>query len=159
MLKWMRKRLSRDEGFTLIELMVVVLIIAVLVAIAIPSFLGFRDRAQDRSAQSDVRSAVLAEKGYFTDTEEYTDDDVALKEFIPTLPVVNGAIDDDNVYAEMVSTSLVCLHRKSASGTVFSARLSGDTATGYASEPKATPVVIPDCNNAGAWNTDPTIGW
>ena len=40
MMKLMRKRLSSDKGFTLIELMVVVLIIAVLIAIAIPSFIG-----------------------------------------------------------------------------------------------------------------------
>ena len=45
-----RRGLRRDEGFTLIELMVVVMIIAVLIAIAIPSFLGFRSSAQDRSA-------------------------------------------------------------------------------------------------------------
>ncbi|MFH2071311.1 MAG: prepilin-type N-terminal cleavage/methylation domain-containing protein, partial [Actinomycetota bacterium] len=46
MLKTIRRSLSRDEGFTLIELMVVVMIIAVLIAIAIPSFLGFRKSAQ-----------------------------------------------------------------------------------------------------------------
>jgi len=56
MMKAIRHRLSRDEGFTLIELMVVVMIIAVLIAIAIPSFLGFRKSAQDRSAQSELRS-------------------------------------------------------------------------------------------------------
>ena len=45
MMKAIRKRLAADEGFTLIELMVVVMIIAVLIAIAIPSFLGFRKSA------------------------------------------------------------------------------------------------------------------
>ena len=46
-----------DEGFTLIELMVVVLIIAILIAIAIPTFLGARQRAQDRATQADLRNA------------------------------------------------------------------------------------------------------
>ena len=53
---WERRR--DEEGFTLIELMVVVLIIAILIAIAIPTFLGARPRAQDRAAQP--RSAFQA---------------------------------------------------------------------------------------------------
>jgi type IV pilus assembly protein PilA len=59
---------SRDDrGFTLIELMVVVLIIAILIAIAIPTFLGAQDRARDRGAQSDLRNAVTAAKRIATD--------------------------------------------------------------------------------------------
>ena len=62
----------QDEGFTLIELMVVVLIIAILIAIAIPTFLGARKRAQDRAAQSSLRNTVTAAKAIFTDEETYT---------------------------------------------------------------------------------------
>ena len=59
MLTSLRPKLHNDEdGFTLIELMVVVLIIAILIAIAIPTFLGAQDRARDRGAQSDLRNAV-----------------------------------------------------------------------------------------------------
>src|SRR3954471_6267438 len=66
---------SRDEedGFTLIELMVVVLIIAILIAIAIPTFLGARQRAQDRAVQSNLRNALTAEKTYYTDNQTYGD--------------------------------------------------------------------------------------
>ena len=76
----LRKRLEgqTEEGFTLIELMVVVLIIAILLAIAIPSFLGARGKAQDRAAQSNVRNALTAEKTYFTDNQSYTDVATAL---------------------------------------------------------------------------------
>ena len=61
-------RSTTDErGFTLIELMVVVLIIAILIAIAIPTFLGAQDRARDRGTQSDLRNALTAAKVAATD--------------------------------------------------------------------------------------------
>ena len=61
-----------DGGFTLIELMVVVLIIAILIAIAIPTFLGARTRAQDRAAQTSLHNALTAAKVLYTDTQDYS---------------------------------------------------------------------------------------
>jgi type IV pilus assembly protein PilA len=68
----LKARRDREEGFTLIELMVVVLIIAILIAIAIPTFLGARQRAEDRAAQSSARNALTAAKTIFTDSQSYT---------------------------------------------------------------------------------------
>ena len=68
----LKSRRDDEEGFTLIELMVVVLIIAILIAIAIPTFLGARERAQDRAAQSNLRNALTAEKTSYTDDETFT---------------------------------------------------------------------------------------
>lgn len=75
MLQNMVKRIKRQEGFTLVELLIVVAIIAILAAIAIPQFSKYRMRSYKSEVDSDTKNAYTAAQAYLTDNSgEMVDD-------------------------------------------------------------------------------------
>lgn len=75
----MRRAISkREEGFTLIEILVVMIIIGILAAIAIPVFLGQRKSANDATTVSDVKNASTSEEAFFSENGKYTNNTTAL---------------------------------------------------------------------------------
>ena len=68
---WMRQRVRDEKGFTLIELLVVIIIICILLAIAVPSYLGFRDRAANNAAKANLRAALPSAEAFYADNSTY----------------------------------------------------------------------------------------
>ncbi len=103
MMTKIRKRLAGGEGgFTLIELLVVIIIIAILAAIAIPTFLGQRNKAHDAAAKSLVRNAMTAIESNYVDTrtfENMSPDDLKAIEPSITFAAATGAAQNPSALA------------------------------------------------------------
>lgn len=78
-----------DSGFTLIELMIVIAIIGILAAIAIPNFMSYQKRSFDATAQSDLKNAMTTQEAYFQAYENYADSNTKLRNsgFITTAKI------------------------------------------------------------------------
>lgn len=117
-----RRARPGEDGFTLVELMVVVVVVAALLAVAIPSMLTARGRAEDRAAQGRLRTGYAAEKLHYlgqTNGATYTADPAALSALEPSVAFEPGApAESDRVYVTLSAGSPATLYlaAKSTSG-------------------------------------------
>ena len=153
----LRERAQDEKGFTLIELLVVILIIGILAAIALPAFLGQRQKGQDSAAKSNARNVVSQMESCFTQNESYTGCDTAVVGDPAGLPVVaagSEAAGNVSVAAAASGTQYtVIATSKAKTGaanhtfTIVHDQSSGDTRT-------CTPAGKGGCGgsgNSGTW--------
>ena len=135
-----------EQGFTLIEMMMVVAIVAILIGIAIPTVLSTRPRAQDSVAESEARQALKAERILFTDKQAFSDNPADAHSVEPAFAYTNSpppAAGSNQVYLKAYGTPATTLvvGTRSASGICFWMR---DRPTGpgteyLANDCRATP--------------------
>lgn len=110
---------ASERGFTLPELVAVVAILAILSAIAIPTFLSSRRRGWDGQAKALVRSGLAAERTYYVDHQAYTADAAALRRIEPNLNLATTDADQNGVMVAVVSDQVVVVTSTSRSGRRF----------------------------------------
>jgi type IV pilus assembly protein PilA len=114
---------EHEAGFTLIELMMVVLIIAILMAVMLPMFLGARARANDRAMQTSLRNAVTAARAVYVDGQDYTQATPARlnAEGVPVKFVAATATpqSQNEISDNPATTTYIVMSGLSKSGTCF----------------------------------------
>ena len=102
----MLSKMKRNQkGFTLIELMIVVAIIGILAAIAIPQFASYRQRAQDSAAKSALKNVATAQEDYYQENDTYADALNKLTSFSPE-PSVSVTLAGANLTTSWSATAI-----------------------------------------------------
>jgi len=151
MLKRFRERAGSESGFTLVELLVVMLILGILAAIAIPAFFNQREKANDAAKKTEARTMQTAAETYATDNNGLYDPPGAAIMTVAALtaiePTIGDGAGDPVVTVPAPDEFVVRSAPADNSGNVFSITRSGDGTT----DRTCTTAGTGGCPSNGSW--------
>jgi type IV pilus assembly protein PilA len=156
------KLIEREAGFSLVELLVVVMVIGILVAIAVPSFLGAQGSAKTKAATSNLRTALSSAKTVQTEEETYLVTDVAttvtkLEAAEPSLVWQEAPATEPEQISVVADTDTAALATRSKDGHCYYVVDDVSSVTGGVTYGKSVAAAA-DCP-ADLDTTTPGIAW
>lgn len=121
----------REEGFTLIEMMVVLLIMAILLAVAIPTFLGTTKGAEDKQTQANLTNALIAAKAIYVQQNGYPTTATMVSYLTKQEPELKYTTSTATTNGASTAATLISVY---ASGTSSSALGTKLIVAGYSSQ-------------------------
>lgn len=123
------------RGYSMIELMVILVIIGILLVIGIPALVGSRERSEDRAAQSEIGSVYSVEKIVYSSRAIYTDDPVELRAEEPMFTYVASVtpLTVGPIYVHLATGNVIYVMAESVTGTCFYLRDTDGTGVSFAS--------------------------
>ena len=142
----LRNRIAQgntEGGFTLIELLVVIIILGILLAIAVPSYIGFKSKAEATASQANVRAAVPAVEAFYADNGTYVGLSNASTAAVPGVAYYDPASAAKvNISGSPApTTTTYCIYATSGGSTYFKNSPAGSIT-------KDPGPVLTDCNAA-----------
>jgi type IV pilus assembly protein PilA len=171
-----RYSIQNQRGFTLPELLTVIVIVGILAAIAVPTFLGARRNGQNSQAQSALRSALAAERTHYVDFQQYTSTETDLRRIEPNIDWSTTDATSSGVRVALSGTppQVVVLVSTSKSGSQYCImNIAADLTTGVNGQTLAgtyykknsatvstppTSVSVGQCGTSGYTKSE-TDGW
>ena len=145
-----RIHIAEEAGFTLLELLAVILIIGILSAIALTTFFGHRDRAEDADAKSNARVLVTQIESCFAANEDYTACDSQAELGTIEVPWGTNGGESQVTVATRMSYEIDGYSKSTAGGSRHRFKIAKDVSTGVITK-TCTPTGSGGCPGAGTW--------